>query len=276
MDLAEVRAVLDPRDGVRWEAGDAWLAGGTWLFSTPQPQVTRLWDLGRMDWQPLTVHEGGLEIAATCTVAELLAFAVRPDGPWPDARALMAGCCRAFSSSFKVWNTATVGGNVCLALPAAPMVSMATALHGVCVLRTADGRERRLPVREFVTGAGRTDLRPGEMLRCLWLPAASLAHRTVLRRVSLRPGGHSAALVIAAIAPGSGRFALTLTAATTHPVCLSFERLPTPAELRTEIERSVGAELIVDDVHGAPAWRRHLIHHLAEQTRRALADESPT
>lgn len=274
MDLAAVRAVLDPRDGVRWEAGDAWLAGGTWLFSTPQPGVARLWDVTRMGWQPLTVDEGGLEIAATCTVAELLAFAEQPGGPWPGGRALMAGCCRAFSSSFKVWNTATVGGNVCLALPAAPMVSMAAALGGVCVLREAEGRERQLQVREFVTGAGRTDLRPGEVLRCLRLPAAGLAQRTVMRRVSLRSGGHSAVLVIAASAPGTECFTCTLTAATTRPVHLSFERLPTAAVLRAAIGQALDATVILDDAHGGAAWRRHLMCHLAEEARAALEAEN--
>ncbi|MFF5460104.1 FAD binding domain-containing protein [Streptomyces sp. NPDC012972] len=273
MDLVTVRAVCDARGGVRWEAGDAWLAGGTWLFSAPRPGISRLWDLERMGWRPLVAGAGGLEIAATCTVAELLAFAEGPDGPWPGARALMAGCCRAFSSSFKVWNSATVGGNVCLALPAAPMVSMAVALGGVCVLRAADGRERRLPVDEFVTGAGRTRLEPGEMLRCLWLPAEGLARRTVMRRVSLRPGGHSAALVIATSAAGSGRCAFTLTAATARPVRLPFDRLPTSAGLRTAIERAVGPRMIVEDAHGSPAWRRHLLAHLAEEARRALMVE---
>ncbi|MFD5268965.1 FAD binding domain-containing protein [Streptomyces sp. NPDC058335] len=275
MDLAAVRAVLDASCGVRWEEGDAWLAGGTWLFSTPQPEISRLWDLARMDWQPLVVSEGGLEIAATCTVAELLAFALQPDGPWPDARALMADCCRAFSSSFKVWNTATVGGNVCLALPAAPMVSLAVALHGVCVLRAADGRDRQLPVGDFVTGAGRTCLRPGEMLRCLRLRAAGLAQRTVMRRASLRPGGHSAALVIAASAlDDPGQVTFTLTAATPRPVHLSFPRTPTAAGLRAAIEQAVDATGIVDDAHGSPAWRRHLIHHLAEEARQALETEN--
>ncbi|MGW0335582.1 FAD binding domain-containing protein [Streptomyces sp. NPDC003011] len=270
MDLSAVRAVLDPRGGVRWEEGDAWLAGGTWLFSTPQPGVSRLWDVSRMGWQPVVAGESGVEVAATCTVAELLAFAVRPNGPWSDARALMADCCRAFSSSFKVWNSATVGGNVCLALPAAPMVSMAVALHGVCVLRAADGRERQLPVGDFVTGAGRTCLRPGEMLCCLRLPAAGLVQRTVLRRVSLRPGGHAAALVIAASAPDAGDVTFTLTAATPRPVHLSFRGLPTAARLRTATVRALDTTGIVDDAHGSPAWRRHLIQHLAEETRQAL------
>jgi CO/xanthine dehydrogenase FAD-binding subunit len=212
-----------------------------------------------------------LEIAATCTVAELLAFALQPDRPWPGARAVMAGCCRAFSSSLKVWNTATVGGNVCLALPAAPMVSMATALHGMCVLRAADGRERQVPAGAFVTGAGRTDLRPGEMLRCLRLPAEGLTRRTAMRRVSLRPGGHSAALVIAASAPGSRHFTCTVTAATTRPVHLTFDRLPAPAGLRAAIGQALEATPIVDDAHGDPTWRRHLTYHLAEEARQALA-----
>ncbi|MGW7102742.1 FAD binding domain-containing protein [Streptomyces sp. NPDC054838] len=273
MDLLAVRSVLEARGGVRWETGDAWLAGGTWLLSMPQPEVRRLWDLTGMGWQPLTLDEGGLEIAATCTVAELLAFAVQPNGSWPGARALMADCCRAFSSSFKVWNAATVGGNVCLALPAAPMVSMAAALNGVCVLRAADGRERHVPVRAFVTGAGRTDLRPGEMLRCLRLPAEALTWCTAMRRVSLRPGGHSAALVIATSAPKTRHVTWTLTAATTRPVYLAFDRLPTAAGLRAAIGQAVDAQLIVDDAHGDPAWRRHLIYHLAEEARQALRAE---
>ena len=28
-----------------WREGDSWLAGGTWLFSEPQPRLRRLVDL---------------------------------------------------------------------------------------------------------------------------------------------------------------------------------------------------------------------------------------
>jgi hypothetical protein len=75
---------------------------------------------GTFVWRPWTVAEDGIEVAATCTVAELLSFAEAPDEPCSVGRALIAGCCRTFSSSFKVWNTATVGGNQCAALPAGP------------------------------------------------------------------------------------------------------------------------------------------------------------
>ena len=49
MDLNTIDAVARPRvrgDFPAWRAGDAYLAGGTWLFSEPQPQLSRLIDLG--------------------------------------------------------------------------------------------------------------------------------------------------------------------------------------------------------------------------------------
>lgn len=173
VDLTSVREVVDGRSFLPWRPGDAWLAGGTALFAEPGPHLRRLRDLCTWGWQPLTVTEEGVEVAATCTIAELLSFAEAPDGPWPTGRALVARCCRAFSSSFKVWNTATVGGNLCTALPAGPMISLAVALRGTCRVRGLDGRERTVPAAEFVTGAGVTVLRPGELLRAVELPAAA-------------------------------------------------------------------------------------------------------
>ena len=119
LDLTGVTAVLRPTsraslDGLR--PGDALLGGGTWLFSEPQPAVRRLVDLDALGWEPLRVSDQGLHIAATCTVAHLAAAAL----PW-EAACLVRPCCEALLGSFKVWAMATVGGNLCLALPAGPM-----------------------------------------------------------------------------------------------------------------------------------------------------------
>src|SRR6202048_5368690 len=62
-----------------WTAGDAWLAGGTWLFSEPQSDLKRLIDLTDLKWPALTIGETELSIAATCTVAQLDAFACPPE-----------------------------------------------------------------------------------------------------------------------------------------------------------------------------------------------------
>ena len=141
MDLNTVTVIARPRsrDEIKPIAeGDAYLAGGTWLFSEPQPQLRRLIDLTTLGWQSLVANEAGLSIAATCTVAELDAF--EPPVAW-GAATLIGRCCRSFLASFKIWNTATVGGNVCMALPAGPMISLVAALHGVCVIWRLDGGE---------------------------------------------------------------------------------------------------------------------------------------
>src|ERR1700712_4661162 len=74
MDLNTITTVAHPSTRGQlpvWTAGDAWLAGGTWLISEPQVHLTRLIDLTDFRWPALTVSETGLTIAATCTVAEL-------------------------------------------------------------------------------------------------------------------------------------------------------------------------------------------------------------
>src|SRR4051812_45836112 len=48
MDLNTICEVTRPRsreEVAPWRTGDAWLAGGTWLFSEPQPDIRRLTDL---------------------------------------------------------------------------------------------------------------------------------------------------------------------------------------------------------------------------------------
>ena len=134
MDLnavAEVKRPASPDQVTQWRDGYAWLAGGTWLFSEPQPATDTLIDLDQLGWTPLQASTEGLDIAATCRIADLYRFA--GSGEWR-ATPLFRECCNAFLASFKIWNAATVGGNVCMSLPAGPMISLTTALEGVCTL----------------------------------------------------------------------------------------------------------------------------------------------
>ena len=69
------------------------------------------------------------------------------------AAPLVNQCCRSFLASFKIWNMATVGGNLCMSLPAGPMISLTSALDGVCTIWTA-GRRRAARRRDrFRIGA---------------------------------------------------------------------------------------------------------------------------
>lgn len=285
MDLGTITGVIaaDRFHAADWQPGDAWLGGGTWLFSEPQPELRRLIDLRAFAWEPLTVRGAGLEIAATCTLAELYAFAgtlaLTPSRPveateapsalpaWP-AAALIPQCCRALLGSWKVWHEATVGGNLCLALPAGPMITLATALDGSCTICQPDGGTREVAAIDFVTGAGENALAPGELLRAVTLSERALRSQTAFRRMALSPLGRSAAVVAGRLGPEHRGTVITVTAAVKRPLQLRFPEPPTAAELSEAIVTADPA--YHDDVHGDPRWREQLTYLLCEEVRAEL------
>jgi len=274
MDLNTIESVAHPKRRAElpvWTAGDAWLAGGTWLFSEPQNHLTRLIDLTDLKWPALTVTDRALSIAATCTIAQLDALACPPD--WL-AAPLINQCCRAFLASFKIWKTATVGGNLCMSLPAGPMISLTAALDGVCTIWQADGGERKVQAADFVTGNQQNVLKPGDLLRQIDLPLAALRRRSAFRQILLTPVGRSAALLIGSVA-SAGAFLLTVTASTKRPMRVLFAKIPEADELREALRTSITDDLYHDDVHGKPDWRKHMTLRLAEEIRAELAGAGP-
>lgn len=272
MDLNTVEDLVPTADPADYRPGDAWLAGGTVLFSNGSSTLRRLLDLSSAGWEPLAVRKDGLEIAATCTIAQLYGFASaqpRAAAGWP-ALDLIQPCCNAFVASRKVWNVSTVGGNLCTALPAGPMTALTAALDGQALLLSPAGTRRTLPVTELVTGDSETSLAPGELLRSITLPASALSSRTALRRQSLTSLGRSAVLLIGRTDP-NGMFVLTVTAATVRPVQLRFDRVPSAPELRTALDAAIPFPLYHDDVHGLPEWRRFMTEQLSEEIRSELA-----
>lgn len=263
MDLPQLETMVRPRSREEipaWEEGMGVLAGGTWLFSEPQPGLRSLVDLVGLGWPALEVSEAGLTIGATCTIAALEAF--EAPAAWV-AAPLFAGCCRALLGSFKVWNTATVGGNVCLALPAAPMLALTAALEGMAEIWMPNGEVRFAPMASFALGEQGTVLRPGDILRSIHLEVAALRRRAVWRQASLTALGRSAALLVATF-DASGAFSLTITASTVRPVHRAWPVPPEASALDAYIE-AMPASLWYDDVHGAPAWRKHMTRRLAAE-----------
>ena len=263
MDLNTVTEFV-PAATAAWRAGDAWLGGGTWLFSQPQPQLRRLLDLRAFGWTALTETDDGLRVAATCTLAELARW--RPQRPaYTPGATLGRRCCDALLGSFKVQNVATVGGNICLSLPAGPMTSLAASLDGIATLAAPGGGRRRVPVAEFVTGDGKNTLAAGELLTHVDIAAVALTARTAFRQVSLSPVGRSAVLVIARLdgGPGGPTVVITVTAATPRPVQLRFPGLPTADDALSAL--AAAGPTYLDDIHGGASWR-------AAMTRRCLAE----
>jgi CO/xanthine dehydrogenase FAD-binding subunit len=280
MDMNSIEEVVSTTDPAEWRDGDAWLAGGTVLFSYGSyafgaEPLKRLLDLGSAGWAPVTVAESGLELAATCTIAELYALPAGEDGrgyaaAWP-ALDLVRPCCDSFVASFKVWNMSTVGGNLCTSLPAGPVISLCAGLDGVATLLGAGGSRRQVPVAEFITGDGKNCLAPGELLRSVHLPASALASRVAFRRLSLSNLGRSGVLLIGRLDGGASSLVVTVTAATKRPVQLRFQHFPEAAELAAALDDAIPDRLYHNDIHGLPAWRRDMTYRLAEEIRAELA-----
>jgi len=251
-----------------WRDGDTWLAGGTLIFSQPMPHLRRLRDLSDTGWQSITVSEAGLEIAATCGITELHEF--KPPEHWR-AGPFLRQSVEEYLASFKVWNRQTVGGNICASLPAGPMVTMGAALEAQYKLLAMDGSDRIVPAINFVTGDNTNILQPGELLRSIHLPMASLMRNYTLRRFSLTKHGRSSIYLVGTHDTKSSEILITVSAATIHPVHLRFTGLPSSEQVRKAVDQLIPAKLYFDDPNGTPAHRRHLTYVFAEQIRTELS-----
>ncbi len=244
--------------------GERVMGGGTWLFSEPQVDATGLVDLHTMGWPALEYRPEGLRIGATCTIAELSALPERAD--W-SAHPLFFQCASALLASFKIWNVATVGGNICRSFAAAAMVSLCVALDGIAVIWTSDGGERRLPVELLITGNGTNNLRSGEVLRAIEIPEHALRARTGFRKIALAALGRSGAVLTGRV-DEDRQAVFTITAATLWPNVLRYPELPNAATLQRDV---LATEGFYTDPLGTADWRRQVSSVLLEEIRQELA-----
>ncbi|HEY1949812.1 MAG TPA: FAD binding domain-containing protein [Bryobacteraceae bacterium] len=265
--ITNVKHPADVREIRSWRPGAAWLAGGTWLFSEPQPTLDTLIDLEALRWPALQVSADGIDIAATCRIADL--YGLECPTEWT-AHPLLRECCDGLLASFKIWNTATVGGNICMSLPAGAMSSLAVALEATLTLWPLGGDPRTVHAVDFITGNHQNILQPGELLRNIHLPAAALSKRYSFRRASLVKLGRSAALLIGTRGI-DGKLLITITAATPRPVQLAFAEIPLADELRRAIDTAIPEGGYFDDANGLPDYKQHLTYYFAEQIRAELA-----
>ena len=63
---------------------------------------------------------------------------------------------------------------------------------------------------------------------------------------------------------------MTVTASTVRPIQLAFAAIPQANELRDAILHRIPDTLYHNDVHGKPAWRKHMTLRLAEEIRGEL------
>lgn len=263
MDLHDVREWIEPVSWAEvppWRQGCCWLAGGTWLFSAQQPGVRALVSLHRLGWSEIEVDPEGLTIGATCTLAALR------DHPWPEewpASGLFADAVCALAASAKVASSATVGGNLCLALPIGTIAPLLLALEAVYEIWGPGQKVRRQPAALFQTGAGRTTLQPGEALRRVIVPIESLRKRGSYLHFS--SAGEPPLAIVCGIRSDTEPWRLAVGGSVAAPLLLQVP-VGAGAEARRDLLRqSCPPERLLDDFRASAAYRAHLVETLAER-----------
>ena len=272
MDLNMVGSFEQPKTRDELPAlvgGDSWLAGGHLaLFrAAAGPDATHRSDRARLD-AARDYRHAGLFVAATCKVASLEAFTYPVD--WR-AGPLISQCCHAFLASFKIWNVATVGGNICMALPAGPMISLATAPR--CHMRPVEcGRVRASHPRSRFRGRAAEDVNRARR--------GAARHRDRSRGDAARHG------VPPHLADGAGalgrhrdraramRGGISASRSRRRRAGRSAWRSPTepdPAALPALVDAAIPAADYYDDIHGRPDWRRHMTHIFAAEVLAELS-----
>jgi carbon-monoxide dehydrogenase medium subunit len=144
------------------------LAGGQSLLNVLKHRaasVDLLVDIGRLEeLRSIDIDAGSAIVGAGVTYAELeQSDALRASHP-------VVAEVASVTVDRQVRNRGTFGGNICFADPASNFPPLVVAL-GATMNITGPGGERTLAAEEFFSGAHRTALEPGELLRSVTLPA---------------------------------------------------------------------------------------------------------
>jgi aerobic carbon-monoxide dehydrogenase medium subunit len=145
------------------------LAGGQSLINVLKHRaasVDLLVDIGRLEElrRIAPAGDGAVEIGAGVTYAELEGSdALKGSHP-------VVSEVASVTVDRQVRNRGTIGGNICFADPASNFPPLMVALGATLNVSGPDG-ERAVAAEDFFTGAYRTALAPGELLRSVTLPA---------------------------------------------------------------------------------------------------------
>ena len=170
------------------------MAGGTDLFVRIRKGIENppfLVYLGELpELQGIRLREEGAEVGAAVTHAELLRSPL-------SARVPILRLAISALGAPAIREMGTLAGNLANASPAGDGLVPLYLLEVTVRLAGPDG-EREIPVEEFVLGPGKTALRPGEIIRSLWIPFPEGKPLPYFRKV-----GRRRALVIAVASLGA-------------------------------------------------------------------------
>jgi CO/xanthine dehydrogenase FAD-binding subunit len=233
-------------------------------------------------------------------IAELAVLAQQPDGTLSvganvthrqiEQSPLMAGAFAALADaarlvgSIQIRNVATVGGNICNAVPSADLAPALLVFGAQVAVVSAAGR-RRLALQDLFAGPSATVLGPSELVERFELPAQAprtgsaylrqtprlamdLAVVGVAARVALDEAGQcaEASVALGAVAP-------TPILAPEAARLVLGTPLDGPA-LEAAAEAAAAASRPISDVRGSAAYRREMVKVFTRRTLELARDRA--
>jgi len=270
MDLHTLEAYLQPstlQQVPDWQSDWQWLAGGTWLFSEPQPQVKQLVDLALFDWTEIEEDERGVTIGATCSLAKLA------EQSWPakwPALLGFQGAIAALAASFKVVNMATIGGNLCLALSISTLAPLMVALEAIYEIWHPKNSPRWVSAIDFQTGVQQTILQPGEVMRRIFLPAEVLTRQVSYQRLGQHASDPALVLVAAIYDPTTTQTQFGVGACTPAPRFIQFSQWPDQFKLEEQLQQILPVADCISDFRAGADYRQQMAKVLMQRALRAF------
>lgn len=140
------------------------LAGGTDVLVDTSSDVEYIIDITGLPLDYIEAGDEGIRIGALSTFSSLETSNLLGSG----AYTVLVEAARKMGSS-AIRNVATVGGNVCNAVPSAELPPALIVLGAEVKIVGPQG-ERSLPLEGFFKGVRKTDLNPGELVTEIYIP----------------------------------------------------------------------------------------------------------
>ena len=226
----------------------------------------------------ITYREGeGLRIGALATIQAI------KNSPLVQRRCPILAQAAAVESSVQIRNTATLGGNIANASPAAD-APLALVTAGASVVVVGPAGERVILLEQFALAPGKTVLQPGELIKEVLVPPAAPRTGAAYRKHSLRRTDIAIVavsivltlsddLLCSDIKVGLGSVAPTIIRAPRCEALVKGQRID--AALADAVAReAVEESKPISDVRGTADYRTRAISELARAALLAAARDA--
>lgn len=152
---------------LQYGEGARYVAGGTDLFVERDPSVKVLIDINDLRLNYISRDEDRLKIGAATTFTEIVEDEVISNGPFE----ILKDAAGKIGTP-QIRNIATIGGNICYAVPSADLASLLLALDAIVVI-VGKEKEHTMAIKDFFTGVRQCALEKGEILKEIQLTLPS-------------------------------------------------------------------------------------------------------